>query len=96
MKTIYKYQLTTTDVQIIQMPFNAEVLTVQIQHGEPMLWARVESANSTEAKRIYIVGTGNPMPPGCGRYVGTYQLRNGSLVFHVFEEAFHGFTEAHK
>lgn len=42
MKTIYKYPLDVTDRQVIAMPEDAEILTVQVQNGKPMLWAVVD------------------------------------------------------
>jgi len=86
MKTIYKYPLAITDEQIITMPFEARILTVQVQDGVPCLWALVEPDWKPEPRRILTFGTGHPIPDGtAGRHVGTYQVQGGSLVFHVFE-----------
>jgi len=85
-KTIWKYKLSTTDEQVIEMPAMAEILTVQIQNGEPCLWALVDSSYPHKEKRyIEIFGTGNPIGTGPRTYIGTYQLDGGKLVFHVFE-----------
>lgn len=86
MKTIYKYKLQTTDEQQILMPKGAEILTVQLQDGEPQLWALVETNNQPTKRYIEIFGTGNPIIGiGPRKYIATYQLRGGALVFHVFE-----------
>lgn len=87
MKTIWKYKLETTDEQQILMPVAAEILTVQIQDGEPHLWVMVDDSTIEKEKRyIEIFGTGNPIiSNGPRKYIGTYQLRGGALVFHVFE-----------
>lgn len=87
MRTIWKFKLQTTDEQKILMPKGSEILTVQIQDGEPCLWAMIEDSNSeTEKRYIEVFGTGNPIVShGPRNYIGTYQLRGGELVFHVFE-----------
>jgi hypothetical protein len=87
MRTIWKFKLQTTDEQELLMPEGSEILTVQIQDGEPCLWAMIENTESKPEKRlIEIFGTGNPINShGPREYIGTYQLGGGALVFHVFE-----------
>jgi hypothetical protein len=36
-------------------------------------------------RRIEIIGTGNPVPIGDLKYISTFQIMDGSLIFHVFE-----------
>lgn len=53
----------------------------------PMLWALVDAHGSPEARTFRTVGTGRDLVEDVPlRYVGTYQLDGGALVFHVFEE----------
>lgn len=85
MKTIYKYKLENTDLQTIEMPKFAKILCVQIQNGEPHIWAEVESTNPITKKSIAIIGTGHPRPFNPMTYIGSYQLYDGQLVFHVYE-----------
>lgn len=77
-----------TDLQTVVMPRAAQVLSVQTQDGLPQLWALVDEKAPTEQRTFAIYGTGNPMPDCAdyGRFVGTYQMYGGSLVFHVFEQ----------
>lgn len=84
---IYKYTLSVTDLQVLSLPEGARLLTVQTQHGRPQLWALVnEKASMTKHRKFATYGTGNPMPDGDpGNYIGTYQLNDATLVFHVFE-----------
>jgi len=87
-KTILKFELETTDNQIIEMPVNAEILTVQTQNEVPCIWALVDPTKPKEKRFIEVFGTGHDVhyDMGVGRnYLGTYQLHGGSLVFHVFE-----------
>lgn len=87
-KTIWKFELKTTDNQTIEMPANAEILTVQTQHEVPCIWALVDPTEPNEKRFIKVFGTGHDVHYEMGlsrNYLGTYQLHNGSLVFHVFE-----------
>lgn len=87
-KLIYKFELETTDNQTIKMPIGAEILTVQTQNEVPYLWALVDPTESGEKRYIEVFGTGHEVHYDIGisrKYIGTYQLHGGSLVFHVFE-----------
>jgi hypothetical protein len=84
---IFKYTLEVIDTQIIKMPVDAILLTIQMQRGKPCLWALVdESLPSDKEYRIKTYGTGHKVPKAAGIYIGTYQLAEGALVFHVFSE----------
>lgn len=86
MKTIFKYPLELTDRQEVNMPFDAKILTVQVQYGVPCIWAIVDTEIKHFHSRVFdIVGTGNPMRDCNHKYLGTIQLHDGALVFHVFE-----------
>ena len=88
MTTIYKHQLKITDRQNVSMPFGAELLSVQVQHNEVCLWAKVESNNHPQDRTIEIFGTGNPIYEDMGvsrKFIGTVQTHEGALVWHVFE-----------
>ncbi len=85
MRSIWKYELSVTDVQVIQMPEGAELLCVQNQRGVPCVWALVETSRPKIMREIHIFGTGRPCDSFKEGYVGTFQLRNGDLVFHVFD-----------
>jgi len=89
-KVIWKFPLETIATQAIEMPRHAEILTVQVQRGVPSLWAVVDPDRVQQKRHFAIYGTGHLMPElemGAERkYIGTYQLADGGLVFHVFEE----------
>lgn len=65
----------------------ARILCVQTQCGEPQLWAEVDTAATPEARTIEIFETGQPISQEIGqsRYISTFQMENGSLVFHAYE-----------
>ena len=81
---IWKYALPVVSRQIIEMPIGSQLLTVQTQADEPHLWALVDPGLPTEEREILMYGTGHPIDPP-GRYIGTFQQVDGTLVFHVFD-----------
>lgn len=92
--TIFKYQLQVTDIQVLRLPKNAKILSVQVQmqdYGQGLketiqLWALVDKAEpQLEDRKIAMYGTGNPIPSDAGSYISTIQMYRSSLVFHFFE-----------
>ena len=91
MKTIWKYELDTVDNQLIEMPLSARILTVQTQNEKPCLWCLTYPNIPKEVwkkREIIIHGTGHDVEAVPGEYIGTYQLLNGALVYHVFDKGF--------
>jgi len=85
---IYKYPLVITDTQTVHLPYNAKILTAQMQGEDLRLWALVdELENLSQPVKIAIYGTGNPIEGDAGTYISTVQLQGGGLIFHVFEKA---------
>jgi len=85
-KKIYKYPLLVTDKQTIQMPVGAEILTVQIQNNRPMIWVLFPDPYlATEKRTFRVIGAGHAIIDQQLKYIATFQLLGGELVFHVFE-----------
>ena len=86
MRTIYKYTLSLDKEQTIELPANAQILTVQAQREFPQLWAIIDTDEErTEQITIIFHGTGNPIEnEACSSYIGTIQLYGGRLVLHAF------------
>jgi len=87
-KTIWKYEMGITVKQKLEMPVNAEILTVQIQEGKPCLWALVDPNEKKEIRTFETFGTGSPIYCDMEidrKYIGTCQLYDGSLILHIFE-----------
>lgn len=86
--TIYKYRIPIEDTFVISMPARAIVLSVQDQRGTPCIWAMVNPAFAVEPRRFRLAGTGYPIEdphPARLNFVGTLQLVDGALTFHLFE-----------
>jgi len=90
MMKIFKYPIGIHDKLTIRMPEGAKVLCVQTQKSEadevPCIWALVDDKAPTEERTFLTFGTGHPIEKMPGDWIGTYQLEDGALVFHVFEE----------
>ena len=85
MKTIHKYELNDlTDSMHIETHHVDQWLSVDVQRGQPVVWAVVDTAKLKQVRTIYIRGTGHPMTGEEGHFLGTLLLEGGSLVFHVF------------
>jgi hypothetical protein len=88
MRTIWKFEFETKDEIQIEMPKGAFILDVQVQKGQPCIWAKVDSEAGKEIRTFRIHGTGHPILEARSKgyeYLGTYQLMNGDLVFHLVE-----------
>lgn len=87
MKTIWKFHVPVDSHIAVMMPEGAEVLSVQVQPGQPQVWAVVDPEAPLMPRTFFWRGTGHAMgaAEGC-RYVGTIQVASGDLVFHLFEQ----------
>lgn len=86
MRTIWKLPLQVTDIQRIKIPKNSGCLTIQVQYGVPCIWIACEDKEELEECTLYTHGTGHEISPKATKYLGSYQLDGGALVFHVFVE----------
>ena len=83
MKTIWKWEISLGN-GTATMPVGAEILTVQMQNGEPQMWAIVDPTARTHHRNFHVVGTGHEVPERA-TYIGTYQQPELGLVWHLFE-----------
>ena len=87
---IYKYPLKVEDSQTIVLPKDAKILSLQVQREVPCIWVLADFMELQKvAYRFNTYGTGYQVPgvdPASQTFVGSYQLQNGALVFHVFVE----------
>ena len=84
MKIIGKFGMPINDFVDVGMPENAKILTVQLQDGEPKIWAVIDTSLPLEARHFRWFGTGHRfLDNEYKQYVVTVQM--GCLVFHLFE-----------
>lgn len=85
---IWKFPIDTKDRTTIEINKGALILSLQVQYGEPYIWAMCDMDAEAEERTFRIFGTGHPFQQNEGeslQFIGTYQLRGGALVFHLFE-----------
>ncbi len=85
-RVIFKYELAIKDVQSIEMPDNASILSAQNQDGKLMVWALCVLPNFKHFRKFYLFGTCTQidLPLRDVRFINTVQLKD--YVWHVFEE----------
>ncbi|MCK5235905.1 MAG: hypothetical protein KAR06_02880 [Deltaproteobacteria bacterium] len=84
---IFKYPFKVSDEVRIGMPLGAHILTVQVQHGEPCIWAIVDPEQPHELRSFLVIGTGHLFSNDLSksRYIGTFQLEVGYARFSARE-----------
>lgn len=86
-KQIWKFEIKPNQ-DIIEMPKGAKILTVQNQNGNACIWALVDPENEKEKRHFEVFGTGHNIHYNAAterKYINTFQLEDGRLVFHLFE-----------
>lgn len=86
--TIWKYPVSIKDKFTLEMPRGARILSIQAQVGDPQLWALVDPEELMVYRDFVLVGTGNPFAFDAEtyHYLATFQIAEGHLVFHLFED----------
>jgi hypothetical protein len=83
---VYKYPLRIDDETRVSWHVGAKVLAVQEQNGDPYIWALIDPSQPKIAQRFRLAGTGHDIEWQDNMvHRGTFQLRGGDLVFHLFE-----------
>lgn len=89
MKVIYKYPLGKiqhNSVIEIEMPKGAKVLDIQMQNGDPVVWAIVNPKHSLRKRVFHVFGTGFEMHDYEKKhYDHINTVQDGLLVWHIFE-----------
>jgi hypothetical protein len=86
MVKIYKYPVPVKDEFTVPLPVGAKVLSVQMQRRQPTIWALVETEAALQERRFAVRGTGHDAEGlQFEKYIGTWQMHDGDLVFHLFE-----------
>lgn len=83
-KAIWKFRMEVADEQTILMPIDANIIHVAVQFDAPCLWAIVDPTMEKQPYTIHMFGTGHKMPDDPGKFIGTFMINDGDLVFHAF------------
>ncbi len=86
MRRIYKYPLELSDYPTIELPKGAKILDIAAQRDTVYLWALVDpDEDHVEIRHLRFAGTGHPIRETQLHHLSTFQMRDGDLIFHVFE-----------
>lgn len=83
MRTIWKFPLGPRIT--LQLPKYAQILTVQSQGNTGYLWVLLDPDELPIERTFHTFATGESIGNEPMHYIGTFQLANGTLVFHTFE-----------
>ncbi len=85
MLMIYKYILKIADEQVLPIAGFQQILDVQSQDGEIVMWVIINPTVSRVTNiEVRIFGTGRPLPVNLSSYayMGTTQI--GPFVWHIY------------
>jgi len=85
MKTVWKFNVSIQEDFSLLMPRGAKILKLDLQQGEPKIWALVDSDNPAEERNFIGRGTGHLIDNPVCDHIGTVVMMNGTFVYHVFE-----------
>ena len=84
-RQIWKYTMALGSTEL-ELPMGAEIVHVASQHDTPCIWVLVDINAEKEIRTFEWYGTGQSIfTPDNRNYVGTIQLAEGTLVYHLFE-----------
>jgi len=88
---VARFPLRIDNDQIIEMPTNAKILSVQVHKNQVCLFALVDPEEKLMVNRRFVLtGTDTPLTGDLLSvllriYLGTVQQEEGTVVWHVFE-----------
>ncbi|EGL63614.1 hypothetical protein AGRO_3683 [Agrobacterium sp. ATCC 31749] len=89
MLTVHKATINFEDIADrveIDCPAHSEILSADVQFpGQIAIWYRCDPGQHRRRRTIHAVVTGQPAPADA-RFISTLLLRNGALVFHLFDQ----------
>lgn len=84
MQTIWRFQLSISDTQTLQIPKGFIPLLVGVQHDIPCLWCQLDPQAPFVDIQITARGTGHRLPEPLGPYLGTTFHHGTALVLHWY------------
>jgi hypothetical protein len=83
-RSVWRYDVDpSTGVIEIPTPGDAKVLSIGWSHAGLSVWIEVEPDAPKSITRLYVIGTGWPVPEGA-RHVGTYTTTPSAYVWHLY------------
>lgn len=85
MRVIWKYTLKVATMQDLEMPSGAQVLSVQGQNDNGVMWCLVDDGAPLTKRTFTVVTTGSSFNASQCKYIGTFQTDGDTFAGHVFE-----------
>lgn len=85
---VWKFVLKmVTSEQVVEMPYGARILHVDMQYNTPVLWALVDPQETEADKRRFLIAeTGQSIDyQRISGHISTLLLNGGRYAVHVFE-----------
>jgi hypothetical protein len=84
---VWKYPLALNRQQMLALPAGSQILSIQYQGDELVLWALVDAGggNRMERRNISIFGTGSLIEDHSMVHLATVQMPGAQLAWHIFE-----------
>lgn len=83
MNKIFKYPFEIDSTTEITVPCGHKLLHAGLDpSGVPCVWALVNPESTPMPVRLFVIGTGHPMPDEATNHLGTFV--HGPFVWHVF------------
>lgn len=86
MQRIFKYPIPVDDDFMLYLPKGAKILTVQTQDDKPYIWAEINDEAIENKHYFALRGTGHPLKEEGMKYIGTFQMIKGRVVFHLYDK----------
>lgn len=85
---IFKYEISIKEKFDLELPSHSKILSFQLQNGKPYIWVLLDENKVLKHRYFTIVGTGHEFDyhPDIMKYIGTIQMNQGALVWHLFED----------
>lgn len=91
MKQIWKFPLTPGELNVIEVPFDAEILSVGcpsiknrlVESDYPVVWVLGTPTMNRRKMRFKVIGTGWDFDDYACQFIGTAYQTSG-LVWHIF------------
>jgi hypothetical protein len=87
-RVIWRFPFVINDSVMVLMPKGARVLSVEMVREQPSVYAVVDPDAPPAEVRFRLFGTGHVHSPTDfpSTFVGTFQIPEAALVFHLFQE----------
>ena len=88
MKKISGLKIDLVNLQTLKLPKGSKILRVESQNDIPHIWFmfNLSLEKDLEDRCFELYPTGINIEPANRKYIGTFQIRFGVYVYHLFEK----------